>query len=210
MSLAASLWLGGCAASSSSLTSQSLVTQPTGSGSTSSTTPPVAPVSVLSGGVLSGGSETLLPLGNTPTIDVSSTELYSRVAGGALKCWFGADGPLKSSHVFNADAAPPSRGGAAEITVHERDSLARSQAASRGIRAFRISIEPIAADKARLSLQAGKLAPDLAAALEKDALAYAYGRTSCEAQVVRPPPPPPIADKAKPARQRPALRAAVR
>ena len=49
------------------------------------------------------------------------TEVYALVAGGALRCWLGADGPLKATHVFHAEAAPPAEGGAAEIVLHERD-----------------------------------------------------------------------------------------
>jgi len=47
--------------------------------------------------------------------------LYELVARGALGCWFGAGGPLKTSHVFQAEAAPPAEGGAAEIVLHERE-----------------------------------------------------------------------------------------
>jgi hypothetical protein len=190
--MSAGILLAGCAASA-----PSLITPPTGA-----LAPKAVSLAVL-------GNETLLAIGNSPTIDVSSTELYTRVAGGALKCWFGAGGPLKASHVFNAEVAPVASGGAAEIIVHERDPRATGQAASRGVRAFRISIEPISAEKARLSMTSGKLAPDLAAALEKDALAYAFGQDSCEAQVVRPPPPPTVAKK-KPGRVRPALRTTMR
>ncbi len=64
------------------------------------------------------------------------TDIYARVASGALRCWFGANGPLKATHIFNAEAAPPSDGGVAEIVVHERDLTSRDQ---RGTRAFRVA-----------------------------------------------------------------------
>jgi hypothetical protein len=145
------------------------------------------------GAVLS--NETLAALGNTPTLAGASTDVYARVARGALTCWFGANGPLKASHIFNAEAAPPSKGGAAEIVVHERDP---TQPSPKGMRVFRISFTAESEDKTRLSLQAGKLPPDLAQAMEKDTLAWGFGRQSCEAQVVRPPPPPPEPEKVKP------------
>src|SRR5258705_5229386 len=68
----------------------------------------------------------------------SPTGIYALVARGALNCWLGAAGPLRASHVFAAEAAPPSQGGAAEIVLHERDPSFRDQ---RGPRALRVSFE---------------------------------------------------------------------
>ena len=64
-------------------------------------------------------------------------EIYSRIARGALSCWFGPQGSLKKTHVFHADAAPPSAGGEAEIILHERDTGAQSP---RSLRWFRINV----------------------------------------------------------------------
>jgi len=55
----------------------------------------------------------------------------------SLACWFAASGPLKETHIFHADAAPPSRGGDVEIVLHERDTSLRDQ---RGARALRIAL----------------------------------------------------------------------
>jgi len=64
-------------------------------------------------------------------------EIYSRIARGALSCWFGPQGSLKKTHIFHADAAPPSAGGEAEIILHERDLGAQSP---RSLRWFRINV----------------------------------------------------------------------
>ena len=68
-------------------------------------------------------------------IDASSTEVYTRVARGAMACWFGAQGRLAGSHIFHADAAPAMNGGAVEIVVHER---AVDQPKPWGYKAFRV------------------------------------------------------------------------
>jgi hypothetical protein len=174
-------WLvSGCAATTSSLT-------PPGPG-----TQPLAPVA---SPLATPGNETILALGSSPTLDVSAVTLYQRVASGALKCWFGPLGPLRPTHVFNGETMPPSAGGAAEITIHERDPLAARTtgvAASRSLRSFRIAMTPVAEGKSRLSMEVGKLPADLAAAMEADTLAYAFARESCKVQEVRPPPPPPV------------------
>ncbi len=144
-----------------------------------------------------GGITASLPnlatLGNTPTLAGTVTEVYSRIASKALTCWFSTDGPLKGSHVFSADAPPPSSGGSAEITIFEKDATATNP---RGSRAYRMSLTRESDIATRLTVQSGKLSPDLAQAMEKDVLAWGVGKDSCEARVVRPPPPPPpVAEK---------------
>lgn len=67
------------------------------------------------------------------------TEVYSRIARGALKCWFGPNGAMKATHVFHADAESPVKGGAAEIVVFARDQGNQNP---RGLRALRIVIGP--------------------------------------------------------------------
>ncbi len=42
--------------------------------------------------------------------DRSPTDVYTRIARGALTCWFGAAGPLKGTHIYHAEAAPASQG----------------------------------------------------------------------------------------------------
>ena len=53
----------------------------------------------------------------------SATEIYSRIATGAMGCWFGASGPLKKDYIYHADADAPSRGGKAEIVQQRLRSL---------------------------------------------------------------------------------------
>lgn len=82
-------------------------------------------------GTASAGQTAGLAAGPSPT------EAYARIARGANRCWFGARGRLRTSHVLYAEAAPPSAGGNAEIIVHERDHQAERPW---GARAFRITI----------------------------------------------------------------------
>ena len=69
----------------------------------------------------------------------SATEIYSRMPRGAMSCWFTVGGPLKKDYIFHATADAPSRGGKAEIVIHQRDP---SQPNPRGAKAYLIDIEP--------------------------------------------------------------------
>jgi hypothetical protein len=129
----------------------------------------------------------LATLGNSPSLKGTPTEVYERVARGALVCWFGANGPLKKTHIFDATAASPTKGGEAEITVHERDP---TQPSPRGTRVFRIWLVPESSASTRMTMQVSRLPADLAQAMEKDTLAWGIGREACETQRVRPPPVP--------------------
>ena len=83
------------------------------------------------------------PLPALPTADPDPvgppTEIYRRIARGATVCWFGTHGPLRATHIFNAEAEPPSRGGRAEIVIHEKD---KGMPDPRGNRAFRVQVTP--------------------------------------------------------------------
>lgn len=141
--------------------------------------------------------EALASVGNTPSLAGTPTDVYSRIAQRALNCWFGAGGPLKPTHVFAAEAPPPSAGAGAEIVIHERDQQIGQN--PRGTRAFRIIMTRKSDTSTRLTLQVGKLAADLAQAMEKDVLAWGFDKDSCAARIARPPPPPPpVVDKKKP------------
>ena len=70
-------------------------------------------------------------------IQASSAEIYTRVARGAMACWFGGQGRLTGSYIFHADAAPAMNGGAVEIVVHER---AVDQPKPWGYKAFRVQL----------------------------------------------------------------------
>ena len=75
--------------------------------------------------------------GNTAERVEPPVEIYSRIARGALKCWFGTQGSLKKTHVFHADVAPASSVGGAEIAIYERDASGQTP---RSVRAYRITI----------------------------------------------------------------------
>jgi hypothetical protein len=64
-------------------------------------------------------------------------ETYSRIARGALGCWFRSDGNFKKAYMFHADVEADSK--PAEITIHERDPNAPSP---RSLRALKITISP--------------------------------------------------------------------
>lgn len=119
------------------------------------------------------------------------TDIYSELARGALGCWMGADGPLKRTHIFQAEAAPPARGGAAEIALHEREAAAPDQ---RGVRAFKVSLSQTAGGT-RVVVAAPKMQADFAQAMVRDVQTWASHGQGCQLRVIAPPPPPAPAPK---------------
>ncbi len=113
----------------------------------------------------------------------TATEVYALVARGALRCWFGADGPLKATHIFNADAASPAQGGAAEIVVHERDAALRDP---RGNRAFRVSFTGEVTG-VRVGITPIKVPDALAQPMVRDVETWARGGEGCQARAANPP-----------------------
>lgn len=137
-------------------------------------------------GLLCGGCSGLSPLPTLPDISDalslnqgavvgSPTEVYSRVARGAMTCWFGTTGPLKASYVYHAEALPAAQGGKAQIVIHERDRLSEDP---RGLRAFRVQIAPNG-DTARVAVENLKLEAQLASSMEKDVHRWAGGAIGC-------------------------------
>jgi hypothetical protein len=109
-----------------------------------------------------------LPVG-TPT------DVYTRVARGALTCWFGASGPLKGPYIYHADADPPSKGGKAEIDIRTRD---RDAADPRSLKAFHIGIEA-GGEGTRVDVQNVKIPEPLAARLTADVSRWAADQEGC-------------------------------
>lgn len=105
----------------------------------------------------------------------SPTEVYERVARGALACWFGTAGPLKIGYVYHAEADPPGKGGRAEIVIHERD---RQSDNPKGLRAYRIVITP-EGEGTTLMTENLKLPEAPASAMEADARRWAAGALGC-------------------------------
>lgn len=106
-------------------------------------------------------------------------EIYSRIARGAMACWFAASGPLKRSHVFHADVAPPSDNAGAEIVIHERDTAAPSP---RSLRSYRILITR-APEGTFVAAENLKLPETLAASMKEDVTRWAGGTSGCSSTV---------------------------
>jgi hypothetical protein len=117
----------------------------------------------------------------------SPTEVYSLVARGALRCWFGADGPLKTTHIFHADAKPPAQGGAAEIVLHERDGD------QRGARAFRVAFS--GEGSVRVDTSSLKIPLPMAELMARDVEVWAKGGSGCLVRPEAPAAPSPPAPK---------------
>ena len=136
-----------------------------------------------------------------------STETYALVARGVTSCWFGAGGALKASHIFYADAEPPSSGGKAEIALLERDPSAPSM---RGSKTYRISLVPDGTGT-KLELINHKLPESTTTALALDVHRFAAGDLSCAATGPLVPvvfvPPPPADSKASKASRKQTARA---
>lgn len=105
------------------------------------------------------------------------TELYTRIARGALTCWFGASGPLKGGYVYHADAAPPSQGGRSEIIIRIKDKTA---ADPRSLRAFRIVIAPGETGSV-MEIENVTITEPLATSLAADARRWAADDEGCSA-----------------------------
>lgn len=115
-------------------------------------------------------------------------DLYAQLARSANACWFGADGPLKKSHIFTAEAAPPSNGGHAHIILLERDVSVADQ---RGVRAFQIVMTPIATGS-QVAIANARLSPEAALAMGRDVTAWSRGEASCMLRSVMPAAPAPL------------------
>jgi hypothetical protein len=134
-----------------------------------------------------------VPLETAVIVNGSPTGVYALIARGALNCWFGADGPLKPTHVFEAEAQPAASGGAAEIVLYERDETLRDKRGSRSLRVQIASLET----RVRVGTSVIKIAPPLAQAMSKDVETWARGGSGCEVRAALPPPPPQAVGKEK-------------
>jgi hypothetical protein len=133
-------------------------------GGCSGATPPSLPAISQIIGVVSEA-----PIVGTPT------EVYERVARGAMTCWFGTGGPLKAGYVYHAEAEPASKGGKAEILIHERD---RTSDNPRGPKAYRISIAPDG-EVSKVEIENLKLPEPQAKSMEADVHRWGAGAIGC-------------------------------
>ena len=113
-------------------------------------------------------------------------DIYTLVARGALTCWFGLDGPLKPTHVFTAEAAPPANGGQAEIVILERDVSRPDQ---RGARAFQVvfATKPAGTE---VEIATQRMTVEVSQAMKQDVETWARGQPGCELRKLLAPPPP--------------------
>ncbi len=125
-------------------------------------------------------------------------EVYAHVARGITSCWFGAGGQLKASHMFYADAAPPSAGGKAEIALVERDPAAVS---NRGAKAYRISLGP-EGEGTRVEHANLKLSEELIGAAQADVHRFLEGDLTCAGEGPLAPRQAPVAVVAAPGKSK--------
>lgn len=146
------------------------------------------------------------------TASGSSTELYSRIARGAMACWFAPGGPLKQSYIYNADAKPEAEGGTAEITIHVRDESVQNP---RGLKAFRVSIAPGSeGGTAKVTSENLKMPEEMSDYMKADVTRWSAGETGCGEATAgstwapKPPEPPAPATAVKQKKAKPAKKAA--
>ncbi len=115
-----------------------------------------------------------------PRIRGTPTQIYTRIARGAVTCWFGAHGSLKATHVYSAVAKPPSQGGQARILIHKKDTSLRDK---RGMRAYAIDIVPDG-KTAKLEIQNAQMGEPRGTNMANDARRWAAGQEGCVAKPV--------------------------
>lgn len=100
---------------------------------------PGLPTGSISAGVPSGLASLTVAVspGEPSQLPHPSAEIYSRIARGANRCWFGGQGRIAKTHMLHADADPSASGGKVEIVVHER---AVDQPKPWGYKAFRVAL----------------------------------------------------------------------
>lgn len=119
-----------------------------------------------------------------PPVVGTATEVYERIGRGAMACWFGANGPLKPTHIYEAEAEPPSKGGKAQIILRERDQGGQNP---RGVKAFQIAIAPAPSGEDQTVVQAEnfKLPPETAERMKKSVQEWSIGNHGCDPEGFR-------------------------
>ena len=93
-----------------------------------------------------------------------------------MSCWFAVDGPLKKDFIFHATADAPSRGGKAEIVIHQRDP---TQPNPRGAKAYLVDIEPTGESTATIKAENLKMTEAFAASMTDDVGRWSKGDQGC-------------------------------
>lgn len=131
------------------------------------------------------------PIATATTVPGEPVAIYTLVARGIHACWFGAGGPLRNTHVFRAEAQSHTKGGEAEIIIHERDM---AQADQRGQQAVRISFQN-AAGLVRVGIAVMKVPSGYGEPMLRDVGTWAKGQAGCELRASFPPAPEAAAQK---------------
>jgi hypothetical protein len=131
------------------------------------------------------------PYETATTAPGDPTTIYTQVARAIHGCWFGAGGPLTNTHVFRAEAQSPTKGGQAEIIIHERDVAFTDQ---RGPQALRIAFEN-AAGVTRVGTKVLKLPPGYGEPMTRDVEVWAKGGAGCLLRASLPQPPATTAER---------------
>jgi hypothetical protein len=118
------------------------------------------------------------------TVAGDPTSTYTLVARGIHACWFGGAGPLGNSHVFRAEAQSPTKGGQAEIIIHERDVALADQ---RGPQALRITFENNGG-VVRVATRVLKVPTGYAEPMTRDVETWAKGGSGCQLRASFPQP----------------------
>ena len=93
-----------------------------------------------------------------------------------MKCWFAVGGPLKKDYFYHATAAPASRGGKAQIVIHERDT---TQPNPRGLKSYIVNIEPTGESSATVRAENLKMTDAFAGAMTNDVARWTKGEDGC-------------------------------
>ena len=117
-----------------------------------------------------------------PPVVGSATEVYERIGRGAMACWFGANGSLKATHIYDATAEPENKGGRAEILIREREAQGESP---RGVKAFRILITPSTSEETMVLAENLKLPEAAAEGMKKSVAAWSIGNQGCDPDAVK-------------------------
>lgn len=105
----------------------------------------------------------------------SPLEVYSRVARGILTCWLGAHGPLKDTHIFDAESEPERKGGVSRISVHEQGKQREN---ALGRRVVLVTISPLMGS-ASVDIQNFRLPKPQEEAFNIDVRRWAAGDEGC-------------------------------
>ena len=133
--------------------------------------------------------------GEPGRVDGRSADVYGSIAGGALTCWFAANGQLKKSHIFYADADPQAKGGAVEIAVLERDMVGPKPW---GAKAFKVALSQ-SGEQTTIEVDNLKMPETVAAQMRTDVFHWAQGGKDCRLKPIETTPssPEPVAAKKK-------------